>query len=366
MENKRFNWIDFYMELATKLVPYADDRSALIPKIKSIYENAGLNLPKLEKGGNVYDTDPFTVFGLFNKGITTENRLKIIKGFAEEFGVEASIPTNFDGIPVLNNQKATFYGFEGDRGENDLTNLWDVFTSAIEYADSHTPTSKEKLIKCYDAALRQLGIRWNITMGLFWIRPYAFINLDSRNRWFITNPEFVEQSFIDIEPSFNAVPTGAVYLDFCSAASELISKGDYPFKSFPEMSAYAWTSAKEDDEKEKDADNREKIFKKWMATQKSANGQPNKSSAITNNATALRKVCTEISLSDYPDIKNLFDVTDIDLFEKIREAIMEHPDYDAVNRKHGNGYLRQVPALACRWWRSGQPHGSDQRQCAFR
>ena len=338
-EEIRFNWIAFYMEFANKLVPFNNNRPLLVSKIKTIFEHVGLNLPKLEKGGNVYDVDPFTVFGLFNKGITTENRLKIISGFAEAFGVTVPIPTNFDGIPVLNNQKATFYGFEGDRGENDLNNLWDVFTSAIEFADKHTIASKEKLIKCYDAALHQLGVRWNITMGLFWIRPYAFINLDSRNRWFITNPEFVDQRFLDIEPSFIAVPTGATYLDFCSTASELISQGNYQFKSFPEMSAYAWTSAKEDDEKEKDAENREKAFKKWMATQKSATGRPSKASTITGNATALRKVCTEIPISDYPDIKNLFDITDVDLFEKIREAIMSHPDYDTVNRKHGNGFL---------------------------
>ena len=341
-EEIRFNWIAFYMELANKLVPFYDNRPLLVSKIKTIFEHVGLNLPKLEKGGIVYDVDPFTVFGLFNKGITTENRLKIISGFSEEFGVSAPIPTNFDGIPVLNNQKATFYGFEGDRGEKDLDNLWDVFTSAIQFADKHTSTSKEKLIKCYDAALHQLGVRWNITMGLFWIRPYAFINLDSRNRWFITNPDYVEQSFLDIEPSFNSVPTGAVYLDFCAAASDLISQGNYPFKSFPEMSAYAWTSAKEDDEKEKDAENREKAFRKWMGTQKSASGQLYSATSITHNALALRKVCTEVSLSDFPDIKNLFDVTDIELFEKVREAIMAHPDYDAVNRKHGNGYLNSA------------------------
>ena len=341
-ENNRFSWIDFYTEFANKLSLYIDNRPSLITKIKAVFERAGLNLPKLEKGGNVYDIDPFTVFGLFNKGITTENRLKIISGFSEEFGVSAPIPTNFDGIPVLNNQKATFYGFEGDRGEKDLDNLWDVFTSAIQFADKRTSTSKEKLIKCYDAALHQLGVRWNITMGLFWIRPYAFINLDSRNRWFITNPDFVEQSFLDIEPSFNSVPTGAVYLDFCAAASDLISRGNYPFRSFPEMSAYAWTSAKEDDEKEKDAENREKAFRKWMGTQKSASGQLYSATSITHNALALRKVCTEVSLSDFPDIKNLFDVTDIELFEKVREAIMAHPDYDAVNRKHGNGYLNSA------------------------
>ena len=29
-------------------------------------------------------------------------------------------------------------------------------------------------------------IKWNITMGLYWVRPYTFINLDSTNRAFIT------------------------------------------------------------------------------------------------------------------------------------------------------------------------------------
>lgn len=80
-EEIRFNWIAFYMELANKLIPFNDNRPLLVSKIKTIFEHVGLNLPKLEKGGIVYDVDPFTVFGLFNKGITTENRLKLSSFF---------------------------------------------------------------------------------------------------------------------------------------------------------------------------------------------------------------------------------------------------------------------------------------------
>ena len=68
-EEIRFNWIAFYMELANKLVPFYDNRPLLVSKIKTIFEHVGLNLPKLEKGGIVYDVDPFTVFGLFNKAM---------------------------------------------------------------------------------------------------------------------------------------------------------------------------------------------------------------------------------------------------------------------------------------------------------
>lgn len=44
------------------------------------------------------DIDPYTVFGLFNKGISEVNRKSIIAGIAEAFDIEAGQPTDFDGI----------------------------------------------------------------------------------------------------------------------------------------------------------------------------------------------------------------------------------------------------------------------------
>ena len=125
----QFDWINFYSELATKLLSYKNDRKTLIEKIKSVYTSIDMKIPKLDSGEEIIDIDPFTVFGLFNKGITNSNRLSIITGIANEFGIEAKIPDNFDGIPVLNNLKATFYGFD-KRKKNDrifmifLVYLW--------------------------------------------------------------------------------------------------------------------------------------------------------------------------------------------------------------------------------------------------
>ena len=108
MDGVKFAWVKFYMELAGKLMPFANNRSVLVEKIKAIFQKTGIDLPKLEDEGKVFDIDPFTTFGLFNKGITDENRIKIISAFAEEFSIVAPIPTVFKGIPVLNNQKAMF------------------------------------------------------------------------------------------------------------------------------------------------------------------------------------------------------------------------------------------------------------------
>ena len=131
-------WTDFYMEFADKLLEYKDNRTELIQKIQKVYEKIRINLPTLDRDANgnkiiPYDIDPFTIFALFNKGITDENRIKIVNGIKEEFSIKSDLPTSFFGIPIVNNLGATFYYFNGDRGEDDINNLWNVFYNAIDY-----------------------------------------------------------------------------------------------------------------------------------------------------------------------------------------------------------------------------------------
>lgn len=241
MESKVYlGWVDFYMELADKLLAYKNNRKALIEKIKTVYNALNMRLPKLEADNNIIDIDPFTIFGLFNKGITDENRIAILKGIAQEFSVKADVPTSFDGIPVLNNLAATFYYFIGERQDNDIDNLWQVLVSALEYADTNSESSKKAFIEAYDAALQQKGVKWNLTMGLYWIRPYKFINLDSRNRWYICNPQNMPADYVESVGNFETIPNGEEYLAIIYKSRIALEKGDYRYKNFPELSYYAW------------------------------------------------------------------------------------------------------------------------------
>ena len=192
----QYDWIDFYTEFATKLLPFKTDRKTLIQKIYAVYDAAGISVPKLESGDVIIDVDPFTIFGTFNKGITNANRIAILNGIASEFGIATHVPSIFDGIPVLNNLKATFYGFKDDRKAGDIDNLWSLFETALVLADNDTADNRRKFSDVYDMVHDQLCIRWNITMGLYWIRPYSFINLDSRNRWFIANAQNMPGEFV--------------------------------------------------------------------------------------------------------------------------------------------------------------------------
>ena len=244
-EEKYTSWIPFYMEFADILGKYAQDRASLCKKIEQLYSDIGMKRPTLEKGGDLIDIDPFTVFGLFNKGITNENRRKILQGIAKSFSVSAAIPECFDGVPLLNNQKATFYWFVGERGPKDIDNLWDIFIAALQYADHPSDETMGSFDAAYNTVLMQKGVKWNLTMGLFWIRPYKYINLDSRNRWFLFQPGKMPEKFLADIGDLNDMPGAEEYRHINFIAQKSLVSEKFPYRDFPGLSYYAWKISEE-------------------------------------------------------------------------------------------------------------------------
>ena len=251
----QFDWISFYEEFAYKLLAYKDNRQELIEKIKQVYEVTGIKLPTLERNENgdneIVDIDPFTTFGLFNKGITNANRVKIITAIKDLFEVSSPVPTYFDGIPVLNNQMATFYWFGSGRGEHDIDNLWDVFDYAIALSRSDSPELREKFSDSFNASLSQKGVKWNLSMGLYWIRPNRFLNLDSRNRWFIINNDSLPESVVAKVRNLKSMPEAEAYLAICDECLSYIHSDKSPYDSLSALSFSAWNVSKQDDGYEK-------------------------------------------------------------------------------------------------------------------
>ena len=242
--DKRFQWTEFYMELASALLPYKNNRSELIAKLKTIFADAGMNFPFKERGKEVYeDICPFTVFGSFNKGITNANRIALLEQFAKQFSIKAAVPTEFDGIPVVMNLSAWFFAYKENRGEHDIDNLWELLEKAIAYSDEASTDNKNAFIAAYDTVTKQKMIKWNITMGLYWARPYTFINLDSTNRAFITDVDNMPHYFTTIFSDINkGLPDGRNYLFMCEQAKNALNQKEYEYHSFPELSYYAWKS----------------------------------------------------------------------------------------------------------------------------
>lgn len=240
MNEATFIWSEIYEEFATKLLEYKNNRKNLISKLQNVYEEIDMKLPKMESNGEILDIDPFTIFGLFNKGITDDNRKRILGEIARQFNLKNEVPSSFDGIPLVNNLRSTFFNFAEERGENDINNLWEVFESAIRYADNPTQGNKLKIESTYNNVIKQKGIQWNITMGLYWIRPNTYINLDSKNREFIIKQKILPEQFIKEVNQFKNVPNGEQYIQLCGLLLEKIKDGQYGYRDFKELSFMAY------------------------------------------------------------------------------------------------------------------------------
>ena len=247
-----YTWIPFYEEFATKLLAYKKRREELLELIKLSFEELPFEYPFKEQGQEDYDDiDPFTIFGTFNKSIKDENRIMILNKYKEVFSVNAELPKDFTGVPFLMNFSAWFFAYKANRGEYDIDNLWHLFEVALAFADGDTSKEKE-FIDIYNQVITQRQVKWNITIGLYWVRPKAFLSLDSVSRAFL--PEFNPPVGLTIAGSLKDVPNGEEYLCDINALKKSFVNGTPSVQTFYELSHKAFEYA-EKQESEKPVNN---------------------------------------------------------------------------------------------------------------
>ena len=237
----QFDWVDFYKEFAFKLVSYKEKRAELIQKVKAIYQMTGISMPTLDKDNNIMDIDPFTIFGLFNKGLKDENRIKILTAIAELFELSHDVPTSFDSIPVLNTQNATYYLFYADRGDSDIDDLWELFVTALAYSENSTSENKDHFSRYFDKVInRKNNGNAKITMGLYWIAPNSFLNLDSRNRWYIYESGKLPLELVCKLPRIHSKISASDYFSIVESLKNYLESPQSELKNFKELSFEAW------------------------------------------------------------------------------------------------------------------------------
>lgn len=219
-----FTWIPYYKEFAQRLTQFQKDRKRLL---SLIYNNRDELLAKYlhDQGGEgdlLEDIDPFTVFGLFNRGIKHENRINSAKLFKNILDIKADIPKDFEGIPVLNNQKSHFFGFRSHRGKNDIQNLWNLFIKVV---------NDENFEEEYNTVIKQFIIKVNITMGLFWIRPEKFLAFDRTNRQYLKEHYGIKLP--------NKAPEYSEYMKILDSINKKMASGEIKENTFYELSANA-------------------------------------------------------------------------------------------------------------------------------
>lgn len=207
---------------------YRHDRKSLLDFIYKYRDDfsAGYLHDKNGRNDLLTDVDPFSVFGLFNRGIKPERRKNSLRLLKEHFHIETTMPEDFDGIPRLNNVNSFFFGFRGSRGERDIENLWILFEKVIR---------NEDIEEIFNKVIQQFSIKIKITMGLFWVRPDRFLAFDRVNR------EFVGKNFGIKLPAIT--PEYKSYKELISSVQEKLISQDSAEHPFAELSANAHQAA---------------------------------------------------------------------------------------------------------------------------
>ena len=241
IQNSHFDWIPFYEAAADALRDFKNERNKLLDGILAMesrmdkdevpFTNLEDTYPDKSKR-TLEDICPFTAMGTFNRTIRDDHRETIAGAFREFLKVKEPAPRHWQGTPVLHAMNSWFFASKEKRGENDIDKLWEIFERAISLAESDDQANRAAFIRAYDDAVQAKNVSWNLTMGLFWIRPWSFPTLDEKSRKYIDDKEFG----ISVPQE---VPDGARYLEITDELKTRFKETDCPVNSFPELSLAA-------------------------------------------------------------------------------------------------------------------------------
>lgn len=228
-EEKMFTWIPFYEEMAQKLMDFKDQvdgngyHATLVEKINALDNEWTDFLRARAENSVITDIDPFTVFAIFNRSSGIERRCAIIKSLKELFGVSAEIPQDFEGLPIANAQKSCFY-YEEEKDKT-IPLLWKLF-------DAFMQGNTEDVATLFDEAQKMKGIRWNLTMGFFWMKPKEYVPMDQLSRIYL-----MHENHFKIK---GAVPSFSTYIEAVGIVKELLQSNEKTYNSFYEFSKSAF------------------------------------------------------------------------------------------------------------------------------
>lgn len=228
----QFTWIAFYKELSQKLLQFKNNRKQLIDFIqsgdKAFINDAGKSLVEylhMRDGSPISDIDPFSVFAIFNRGrITYKNRQNICAAFKDFLGINAAIPDDFDGIPIVDPRRSFFFTWDINRNPYIIADMWELYERVV---------SDNEIEEWYDKVLSNKFPKNSLTMVLYWLNPIKYMALDSRSRSFL-------QAYGITHFNIGSYKEYATILNIIK--KKMINK-ELPYTTFAEISYAAWLSS---------------------------------------------------------------------------------------------------------------------------
>lgn len=150
----QFTWIDIYQELAKTLLAWENKQTELIAFLNNLHTQGYTVTSMQDKNRDderflLTEIDPFSFFSAFNRQIKDENRIAILAQIKHHFQLQSQLPSDFSGIPVVNNQSSWFFAYHKSRKQQDIPHLWRLFRLALQ----DNPLQNPQFLQMFDEAL---------------------------------------------------------------------------------------------------------------------------------------------------------------------------------------------------------------------
>ena len=219
--NTQFTWIPFIKEFAQKLLPYRNNIQPLIDFIYTLKDNKGKPVTSYIKdnnGGRVPNIDPFSVVAIFCRRTLWNTRKKICSDFKQFLSIQSDVPTDFEGVPVLNPMRSFYFNWDDF---SRIDPLWNLFEKIV---------SGHPFVKEMDKVLQQGLPIGMLTMAFYWIDAYSYLALDGTNRAYLQKYGF----------NADKVKSAKDYFALLDQIREAMRNGSIPYSSIPEFSRDAF------------------------------------------------------------------------------------------------------------------------------
>jgi len=114
-----------------------------------------------------------------------------------------------------------------------------VFALGLQLADAEDEQPQAPFRAAFDAAMELYGVAWNLSIGLYWCRPWSFLSLDKNSQSYISDKLRLPVAWHGPKNRCSA----SDLLQLTTTLRQRFEEPDFPVHSFPELSLEAWSYA---------------------------------------------------------------------------------------------------------------------------
>lgn len=226
MQTTTYTWQPIFKELSQKLLSYRNRQNKLLS-----IGTAALNSENLKTFEELSRIDPFTFFGAFMRDSSLVKRLNVLKKIKDAMGLTSELPTDFDGLPILNSVQAWFC-YPGST-DDDINKFWDLYQDCLSF-DLSNGDKRKKIVQDIERVAASKFSNMHIVTGMYWIQPTMFFSTDTANVNYLF--EFLDRgvsSKVENQiKEFKGSSSGGAYLEFCETMRQLLAKQGYSFINY--------------------------------------------------------------------------------------------------------------------------------------